>query len=39
LSFHNTINKYVDNTQSFVFRKMVDGLKRINAKKKIVAYQ
>ena len=40
LSFHNKINKYVDNTQSFVIRNMVDGLKRINAtKKKIVAYQ
>ena len=34
LSFHNKINKYVDNIQSFVIRKMVDGLKRINAKKK-----
>ena len=34
LSFHNKSNKYMDNTQSFVVRKMVDGLKRINAKKK-----
>jgi site-specific recombinase XerC len=35
LSFHNKINKYVGNAQLFVIRKMVDGLKRINAKKRL----
>ena len=38
ISFHNKINEFDDNTQKFVVRKLIDGIKRSKSRKKIVDF-